>query len=208
MLIKELSVLIDERNIKGFLHKDEGEALYAAAKTVGDLGPCLEIGSYCGKSTLYLALACRETNNRVFAVDHHRGSEEHQLGEEYHDAELYDQATQRMNSFPAFQNTIDTFNFTQDVIPVVAKSENLVKHWSTPLGMVFVDGGHSLESAMHDCLQWSTKIMTGGILAIHDIYENESMGGQAPKQAMQALIQKSNFQVIEQVRSLCLLKYI
>ena len=90
-------------DIKGFLEDDEAQALYDHALQATGIGPVLEIGSYCGKSTIYLGLACRQSHSTVFALDHHRGSEEHQLGEFFHDPDLYDQNAGQVDTFREFR---------------------------------------------------------------------------------------------------------
>lgn len=174
----ELPVNID--SVKGFLAPDEGEALYLHAKESCQLGPVLEVGSYCGKSTVYLGAACKDSSNVVYAVDHHRGSEEHQLGEEYHDPELYDNSVELMDSFKSFRSTMRAADLENTVVPIVASSGIASKGWNTPLGMVFIDGGHSEEAAQTDYRSWVSHIKPGGILAIHDIFPNPAEGGQAP----------------------------
>ncbi len=166
--------------IKGFLAKDEGEALYQFALKAAQLGPCLEIGSYCGKSTVYYGLACKEAGNVLYALDHHRGSEEHQKGEEYHDADLWDDKAELVDSFWHFRQTMRKAKLEDTVIPVVASSGLAARSWGTPLGMVFIDGGHSLAAALCDYRSWAGHIVSGGILAIHDIFPNPADGGQAP----------------------------
>jgi predicted O-methyltransferase YrrM len=177
-----MSVLlpIDITEIKGFLADDEAEALYLHAQQSSNLGPIFEIGSYCGKSTIYLGAAVKANNGIVFALDHHRGSEEHQLGEEYHDGELYDSSVELMDTFKEFRKNMRAADLEDTVVPVVSSSLTASRHWSTPLGMLFIDGGHSLEAAMNDYQSWVTHIKSGGILAIHDIFPNPAEGGQAP----------------------------
>jgi predicted O-methyltransferase YrrM len=171
---------IDITEIKGFLADDEAEALYLHAQQSSNLGPIFEIGSYCGKSTIYLGAAVKANNGIVFALDHHRGSEEHQLGEEYHDGELYDSSVELMDTFKEFRKNMRAADLEDTVVPVVSSSLTASRHWSTPLGMLFIDGGHSLEAAMNDYQSWVTHIKSGGILAIHDIFPNPAEGGQAP----------------------------
>jgi predicted O-methyltransferase YrrM len=173
-----LPVNID--SIKGFLAPDEGEALYQYALEASKLGPCLEIGSYCGKSTVYLGAACKQNNRTLFALDHHRGSEEHQLGEEYHDPDLYDASIELMDSFKAFRTTMRKADLDDTVVPIVSSSAVASRDWATPLGMLFIDGGHSEEAAQTDYRSWASFIKPGGILAIHDIFPNPADGGQAP----------------------------
>lgn len=171
---------IDISSVKGFLADDEGEALYRYALLASKLGPCLEVGSYCGKSTVYFGTACQQNDSVLYALDHHRGSEEHQLGEEYHDPELFDGGIGQMDSFKAFRDTMSRADLDDTVVPLVSSSAVASKHWVTPLGMVFIDGGHSEEAAQIDYRSWAGHVLPGGILAIHDIFPNPDEGGQAP----------------------------
>jgi len=173
-----LPINIDD--VKGFLAPDEGNALYQHALEASKLGPCLEIGSYCGKSTVYLGSACQQNNSVLYALDHHRGSEEHQLGEEYHDPDLFDGGIALMDSFKSFRTTMRNAKLDDTVVPIVSSSGVASRHWATPLGMLFIDGGHSEEAAQTDYRCWSSFIKPGGILAIHDIFPNPDEGGQAP----------------------------
>lgn len=200
--IMALHQAIEKHQIKGFLARDEAEALYRFALEAANLGPCLEIGSYCGKSSVYLGSACREKNSTLFAVDHHRGSEEHQPGEEYHDAELFDPTAQVMDTLPALRRTLDLFDLQDTVVPVVAPSQVVVKQWATPLGLVFIDGGHSHAQALADCLSWAEKIQPGGLLLIHDIFPSPKDGGQGPYLALQAVVARGDFHWETTVNSL------
>ena len=201
-----LALPIDIDSIKGFLAHDEGEALYQHAIEASVVGPCLEIGSYCGKSTVYLGAACKKTGNTLFAVDHHRGSEEHQLGEEYHDPDLFDKNSQLMNSFEVFRQTMRKAELEDTVVPVVAPSEVAARHWQTALGLVFIDGGHAEETAQTDYRSWVSHIAHGGILAIHDIFPNPADGGQAPFNIYSQAIASGLFEVLPQVNTLGLLR--
>ncbi len=195
---------LNKNNVKGFLASDEGEALFELAVEVCHLGPCLEIGSYCGKSTIYLAAACNLMDGVVYAVDHHQGSEEHQIGEEYHDADLFDNARHCINSYPYFLKNIQLAMVDHCVIPVLAESKKVAKYWDTPLSLVFVDGGHSPEMAMNDCLNWSDKICDGGFIAIHDIFEKPDEGGQGPYLGLQAILKKEGFHLVKKVNSMAI----
>lgn len=197
---------IEKHKIKGFLADDEAVALYQLALQQAKLGPCLEIGSYCGKSTVFLGSACQAQDGLLFAVDHHRGSEEHQLGEEYHDPALFDAQAQCMDSLPELRRTLRTFALEDHVVPVVAASQTLVRHWTTPLAMVFIDGGHSHEAALADCLNWSQHLLPSGVLAIHDIFAQPEDGGQGPYLALQAVLASGGFIWSESVRSLGILR--
>jgi len=197
---------IDINAVKGFLAPDEGQALAAHALETAALGPALEVGSYCGKSTVYLGSACQQVGNVLYAVDHHRGSEEHQLGEEYHDPELYDAGVSKMDSFREFRKTMAAAKLEDTVIPVVASSGLAAKRWATPLGMVFIDGGHSLEAALTDYRSWAGHIFAGGVLAIHDIFPDPDDGGQAPYDIYKLAAASGLFEALERVNTLGLFR--
>lgn len=195
-------------SVKGFLDPIEGKALYDHCIRACEIGPCLEIGSYCGKSTVYLGSACQSQDKTLFAVDHHRGSEEHQLGEEYHDPALYDSSEGVMDSFKVFRRVMREANLENHVVPIVAPSKVASRNWQTPLGMVFIDGGHSMEAAMTDYESWAGHICSQGILAIHDIFPDPSLGGQAPYTIWKKAIESGLFKDLGVVRTLGLLQRI
>lgn len=204
--ITEIQQKVEQQQIKGFLADDEAAALYTWMHEVGRLGPGLEVGSYCGKSTIYLGCACKARDGVLYAVDHHRGSEEHQLGEQYHDPELYNADTQMVDSFPIFRRNIDRFGLADTVVPIVASSRLSVKGWATPLALVFIDGGHSHEAARADCLSWSRHLLAGGVLAIHDVFAHPEDGGQGPYLGMQAVLEQGGFEWLQTVNSLAILR--
>jgi len=180
-------------DVRGFLPDDEGRQLYEWALTASALGPILEVGSYCGRSTIWLAQAAVQNNVAVFAVDHHRGSEEHQVGESHHDPDLVD-ATGQFDSFTAFRRNITTAGLASAVIPVVSSSAQFARYWTGALGMVFIDGGHSLEAALTDYRAWASRVAAGGILAIHDVFPDPEAGGQAPFTIWQLASQSGLFE--------------
>src|SRR3954466_16059829 len=141
------SLIEAARAAKGFMPDDEGLALYDAAVAAGALGPLLEIGTYCGKSAIYLGAAAREAGTVLFTVDHHRGSEENQEGWEHHDSQLVDPRTGRMDTLPFFRRTIEEAGLEDTVVAIVGPSPVVGAHWSTPLGLLFIDGGHGSEPA-------------------------------------------------------------
>lgn len=168
------------RSVKGFMPDDEGLALYAAGIAAGAIGPLLEIGSYCGKSAVYLGAAARETGTVLFTVDHHHGSEENQAGWAHHDPDVVDPATGRMDTLPFLRRTLRAAGLEDTVIIVVGDSPTVARHWAAGCGLVFIDGGHALDVAMADYASWARVVLPGGMLAIHDVFEDPRDGGQAP----------------------------
>jgi predicted O-methyltransferase YrrM len=203
-MIPDLPDNID--TIKGFLASDEAQALYDNALRASAMGPVLEIGSYCGKSTIYLGLACRHHNATLFALDHHRGSEEHQFGEMFHDPDLYDTGEAVVDTFREFRRNIRNAGLEELVVPIVAGSSAAARAWHTPLAMVFIDGGHSLEAALTDYRCWTPHLMRGGVLAIHDIFEDAAEGGQAPYAIYRMALASGLFESLGRVNSLGLLR--
>ncbi|MGD8417984.1 MAG: class I SAM-dependent methyltransferase [Pseudomonadales bacterium] len=188
--------------VKGFLAPEEGERLYELALAAARIGPCLEVGSYCGKSTLYLGAACQVRDQLLYAVDHHRGSEEHQPGEAYHDPALFDAAAERMDTFREFRLNIDRAGLTETVVPIVAGTRQVGRHWCTPLGMVFIDGGHSETAAQSDYRTWAPHVLPGGVLAIHDLFPDPRDGGQAPYHIYQMALASGLFEPLATVATL------
>jgi predicted O-methyltransferase YrrM len=166
---------------KGFMPPDEGDALHAAAldasKALPGL-PFLEVGSYCGRSTVWLGAAARAAGTVLFAVDHHRGSEENQPGWEWHDPSLADDGL--MDTLPVFRRTIREAGLEDVVVAVVGSSPVVAAHWSAPLAFCFIDGGHGVEPARRDYEVWTPHVAPGGLLAIHDVFPDPADGGRPP----------------------------
>jgi MMP 1-O-methyltransferase len=167
-------------SVKGFMPPPEGVALFETAAAYCDVGPIAEIGTYCGKSTVYLAAAASQAGQLVVTVDHHHGSEENQAGWEYHDTDLVDPATGRLETLPHFRATMTAAELEPHVIAIVGSSAAVSSLWRTPLGMLFIDGGHTDVAAVTDYEGWAPWVAPGGALAIHDVFPDPADGGQAP----------------------------
>jgi predicted O-methyltransferase YrrM len=173
-------LLAAARTAEGFMPDDEGLALHRAGLDAAPLGPLLEIGTYCGKSAIYLGAAARTGGTVLYTVDHHRGSEENQAGWDHHDKRLVDPRTGRLDTLPWFRRTMEDAGLEDVVIAVVGSSPTVASHWATPLGLVFVDGGHALDVALADFGGWAHFLVPGGRLVFHDVFEDPADGGQAP----------------------------
>jgi len=194
--------------VKGFLEEEEGRALHEIALAASRFGPCLEIGSYCGKSAICLGAACKTNNGILFSIDHHRGSEEQQPGELYFDPELYDPVSWRVDTFREFRNTVEIAGLEDTVVPIVCRSDVAARSWKTPLSLVFIDGGHSYEAAHTDYIVWSKHILSGGYLLIHDIFKDPEKGGQAPYQVYRIAVSSGLFRELPMINTLGVLQKI
>jgi MMP 1-O-methyltransferase len=192
--------------VTGFMPADEGRALHRAALQYFDRGVGVEIGTYCGKSTLLLGAAALSTGSVLFTVDHHHGSEEHQPGWEYHDPSLVDESTGRFDTLPTFRHTLDEADLDDTVVAVVGKSTVVARAWRTPLQLLFIDGGHSEAAAQQDFEGWAPWVTNGGTLIIHDVFPNPRDGGQAPYQIYCRAIESGQFREASATGSLRVLQ--
>ncbi|MFI8994912.1 class I SAM-dependent methyltransferase [Streptomyces sp. NPDC053542] len=194
---------------KGFMPVDEGLALYAAAVEAGGLGlPLIEIGTYCGRSTLLLADAARAAGVTAVTVDHHRGSEEQQPGWEYHDTEVVDPEVGRMDTLPAFRRTLHAAGLEEHVLALVGRSPQAAALWRAPAGLVFIDGGHTDEHATADYEGWAPHVAPGGLLVIHDVFPDpvDEWTGQAPYRIYLRALESGAFTEVSAHRSLRVLR--
>lgn len=195
---------------KGFMPPDEGDALYAAAVAAGELLPGLpfvEIGSYCGRSTIWLGGAAQVTGTVVFAVDHHRGSEENQLGWEHHDPSVVDQRLGVMDTLPMFRFAVHQAGLEPYVVAVVGQSASVARYWTMPVAMAFIDGGHGAEPARADYEGWTPHVAMGGLLVIHDVFPDPADGGRPPyEEIFLPALSSGRFQLVQATGSLRVLQ--
>ncbi len=192
---------------RGFMPPDEGLALHEAALLVGaGASPMLEIGSYCGKSAVYLGSAAKERDTILFALDHHRGSEENQPGWEWHEPDLVDPEVGVIDTLPRFRRTLFDAGLEQTVVALVGDSPTIGSRWRIPLSFLFIDGGHGSEPAHRDFELWTPWIEDGGILAIHDVFPNPADGGRPPFEIYCRAIESGDFIDVSATGSLRVLR--
>lgn len=193
---------------RGFMPQDEGLALNAAASAVEIDGPFLEVGSYCGKSAIYLGAAAKAAGRVLFALDHHRGSEENQVGWEHHESDLVDPVIARMDTLPTFRRTIHDAGLEATVVALVGDSPTVGAVWATPLALLFIDGGHGSEPAHRDYETWVPQVAVGGTLLIHDVFPDPTDGGRPPYEIYLRAMNSGEFEEISVTGSLRTLRRI
>ena len=191
---------------RGFMPPDEGIALHDAAKAVDVAGPFLEIGSYCGKSGIYLGAAAQARGGVLFCLDHHRGSEENQEGWEWHEPDLVDPAVGKMDTLPLFRRTIHDAGLEGTVVALVGDSPTVGAVWATPLALLFIDGGHGTEPAHRDYETWVPHLVDGGTLLIHDVFPDPADGGRPPYEIYCRAIDSGAFRELDAIGSLRILR--
>jgi len=195
-------------DVKGFLSDKEAKKLQELFLNVHHLGSVLEIGTYCGKSTLNFALVAKKIDGLIYSVDHHTGSEEHQLGEEYHDEDLYDKRLEKFNTLPELLKNLRSSSLGKYIIPILSKSSEASKTFSELISLLFIDGGHSLEAALSDYNSWKDKICPGGLLVIHDVFPNPQDGGRPPYEIYSKAQKSKKFEDLGIYETLGILKKI
>jgi len=192
--------------VTGFMPADEGRALYDAAVTYLRDGVGVEIGTYCGKSTVMLGAAAQHAGGVLYTIDHHHGSEEHQPGWEYHDTSMVDEVTGLFDTLPTFRHTLDAAGLGDTVVAVVGKSPVVARSWRTPLQFLFIDGGHTDAAAQQDFDGWARWVAVGGALVIHDVFPDPNDGGQAPYRVYRRALDTGAFREVSALGSMRILE--
>ncbi|MDT4996239.1 MAG: 1-O-methyltransferase [Pseudonocardiales bacterium] len=190
---------------KGFLPADEGDSLYDAA-CAAPVGTWLEVGTYCGKSTVHLGAAAAQVGAALVTLDHHRGSEENQPGWEWHDPSLVDPHTGRLETLPSLRHALWDAELDAAVSVVVGSTQQVARWWSTPLTFLFLDGNHTSEVAQHDYSAFARHVVSGGVLAVHDVFEDPVDGGRPPYEVVVRATSSGAFVQERQLGSLRVLR--
>ena len=147
--------------VEGWLTEYEGELLYDLARNCTGKGVIVEIGSWKGKSTIWLANGSKKAKKiKVYAIDPHTGSSEHRrmLGEVW--------------TYEEFKRNIEEANVSDIVVPVQATSAEAANMLDFPVELIFIDGSHEYELVKLDFQSWFPKVAVGGIMAFHDTFRN------------------------------------
>lgn len=140
-------------NAQGFLSEAEGRLLYRLAKNCRGSGAIVEIGSWKGRSTIWLAFGSKDgAGKKIVAVDPHMSSPEMPQG----------------NSFKEFRQNLKNAGVEEMVEPVVKTSEEAALGFRGKAEFVFIDGDHSYGHAKQDFELWFPKVEEHGVMAFHD----------------------------------------
>jgi MMP 1-O-methyltransferase len=175
--------------VEGFLSDSEGETLYNLAKNCKGNGVIVEIGSWKGKSTIWLGSGSKAGNKvKVYAIDPHTGSSEHQ------------KESEKVWTFEEFKKNITNAKVDDIISPIVKTSEEAAKNFNEPIELIFIDGAHEYESVKLDYDLWFPKVLNDGIMAFDD-----TVGWEGPKQVVDDNVYKSNhFKKVKIVDSITL----
>ena len=142
--------------IDGWLSDGEGELLYELAKGVPSGQAIVELGSWKGKSTVWLAKGTEAgQRNKVYSIDPHSGSKAHVSEGE-------------MNTYTAFLTNLTKAGVQATVVPLVTTSDKAAQRWREGVGLLWVDASHEYEDVKHDFLAWKQHLLPSAIVALHD----------------------------------------
>jgi len=190
---------------KGFMPDDEAAALRHAAAAAA-AGVWLEIGTYCGKSTVHLGAVAAGRGLHLVTVDHHHGSEENQPGWQWHDQSLVDPRSGRLDTLPSLRRTLADACLESTVSVLVATTQQVAQWWTTPLTLLFLDGNHTEDVAQHDYAAFARHLLPGGVLAVHDVFPDPRDGGAPPWHVVQRALRDGAFTQMGEHGSLRLLR--
>lgn len=172
------------KDVEGWLTKREGEFLYRMAREVSGKGAIVEIGSFKGKSTIYLAWGAKDGSRaKVYAIDPHAGTESYKewlgVGETW--------------AFDEFLKNIEVAGVDDIVVPIVKTSQEAAESWDEPVELIFIDGDHEYKSVETDFKMWFPHLTLGGVMAFHDTVATF----EGPRKVVRKYIYKSrNFKQI------------
>ncbi len=156
--------------IDGWLTDGEGEFLFRIAAACPAHSSIVEIGSWKGKSTVWLASGVSEDSGiRVFAIDPHAQS-------------LEDPRARTLDDLNA---NLVRAGVSGMVVPIVATSHAIAPTFEQRPGVVFVDGSHLEEAVATDLDDWLPKLIDGGVIALHDVINHRWSG---PRRALRRLL--------------------
>ena len=142
--------------IDGWLSDSEGELLYKLAKNIPSGQAIVEIGSWKGKSTVWLAKGTEAgQGNKVYSIDPHSRSKAHiSEGER--------------STYPTFLTNLNKAGVQNTVVPLVTTSDKAARRWQEKVGLLWIDASHEYQDVKRDFLSWKRHLLPGAIVALHD----------------------------------------
>jgi predicted O-methyltransferase YrrM len=171
-------------SIDGWLSDAQGCALFRAAAATTGRGHIVEIGSWKGRSTAWLAAGARIAGAKVYAVDPHVGSREDPTAA----------------TLAEFRANLARVSLDEQVEPLVMTSADASRAIDGPVELLFIDGDHSYEAVRQDAALWLPKLVDGGTVMFHDV---GAAGYDGPRRVFRrSVCWNSEFEGIERVGSM------
>lgn len=154
--INKIKKLTD--NVEGWLRDAEAKLLYKLAQNIPQNGVIVEIGSWQGKSTIWLGKGAEKVNAKVYAIDPHTGDS----------SEIIEQYGGHIDTFDSFLRNIKKSSLENTVYPIKKHSYHALGDVKEEIDLLFIDGAHEYEAVKKDYEMWFPKLKEGGIIAFHD----------------------------------------
>lgn len=148
-------------SIEGWLGPADGYLLYRLARDGEGAGAIVEIGSWMGLSTAWLAAGSKAAGREtVHAVDVFDGG-----------PMLKDQDIIRTEgtTYHRFSENMETLGLFDHIEPVVAESAAAARQWTKgPIRLLFIDGDHRYPAVKQDFDLWTRHVVAGGYVVLDD----------------------------------------
>ena len=148
--------------IEGFLVAGQEKWLFLAARSLPEDANIVEIGAFKGKSTVSLALGCLGSQRRVFSIDTFVGSYD-----DVRDSEL--EGMFARDFFSDWQENMKRTGVSEHTTALQGHSQDIVKSWSKPIHLLFIDGSHQYEDVIADFDHFFPHVVERGIVSVHDV---------------------------------------
>lgn len=147
----------------GMMPADQLLAIYELAATWPARGSIVELGSWTGLTTSYLATACRvRGDGKTYAVDTFEGTKEGNT--RYPSIARFGGST-----WNAFAAQIERAQVGDLVEPLVGYTCDAVRRYDGgPIRMLLIDADHSYDGVRRDFELWSPLVSPGGLIVFHD----------------------------------------
>jgi len=142
----------------GYLRPREAGLLYWAATRWPLAGSVIELGSYEGRSTIVFARAGRF----VHAVDAWSLAVPDRSA--YRDGQI-----SADDVFDRFKHNLRHAGVEDQVSIHRGLTKTIGQKWNMPCAILMVDAGHTYEDAKSDLETWTSFLLPGGLLLMHDV---------------------------------------
>jgi len=180
------------KSIQGWVGDKEGAYLFQRAKNCSK-GIIVEIGSWKGKSTVWLARGSKAGNKtRIYAIDPFDGR----------DSKFITIPQPDYSVFEIFKDNIRKAGLNDLITPIVSRSQDASDKIKERIEFLFIDGAHGYEFVKKDFELYFPKVLRGGIIVFHDANEREGVKREGVVKLMRELSKDKRVEKIDVVGSM------
>lgn len=150
--------------IKGLITEEEGRQLARMARSVPSDLAIIEMGSYRGQSSCWLAAG--SVGAHVTCIDPWPLYNNMDAIAAASDAEWDERG-----ALERWMENVDSLGLWHRITPLRARASEVANMWAKPVGLWFHDADHSYEGVRDDFLAWKPYLADGAWIAVHDFCE-------------------------------------